>query len=201
MGYQVLLDILGAMFIGGILMLSLFQVNTNTVLNLGYYNTDFLLQQNLLMLVRQIESDLKRIGYSQNIGIINSTRDAIITADTATITMVGDFDNSGSVDTVKYFIGPLSELSASINPRDRILYRQEGNNPAQKIFFGITVFDLTYFDPFGTEIPAPIPRAETGAVASIQISVRAESGDAYDSKYADVYWRQIRLSARNLNNR
>ena len=201
MGYSTILDIIGSMFIGGILMLSLFQVNYNTIVNMGYYNTDFLLQSGLMNLVQVIERDMRRIGYSQTVGVINSTYDAIIQADTSSITIVGDVDNSGTVDTVKYYLGPTGEMAVTVNPRDRYLYRQVNGGTPQKIFFGVTIFSLVYYDPFNGVIPSPLPRAETGRISSIQISLQVESGDAYDLKYADVYWRQIRLSSKNLNNR
>ncbi len=201
MGYTTILDIIGAMFIGGILMLSLFQVNYNTIVNMGYYNTDYLLQAGLLSLVEVIERDMRRIGYSQTVGVINSTNDAIIQADTSSITIVGDVDNSGSVDTIKYYLGATGEMAVTINPRDRFIYRQVNGGTPQKVFFGVTIFSLVYFDSFSARLSAPVPRAETGRIASLQISIQVESGDAFDQKYADIYWRQIRLSSKNLNNR
>lgn len=201
MGFSTFLDILGSMFIGGILMLSLFQVNTNVITNLGYYTSDFGLQVGLLDLVQVIENDLKRTGYSKTVGEIKFTKDAIIEADSASIKIVGDVDADSTLDTVRYYVGPTSEMSNTTNPRDRILYRRINNQTPFLLATGITVFDLMYFDSFNDTLTTPIPRAETGSVVSIQVSLRVESPDAYNNTYADVYWRQIRLAARNLNNR
>ncbi len=215
MGYTVLLDILGALFVGGILLLSMQQISTNTVNNLQYFTQDYIMQRSLLQLVTQLERDFKRIGYTTNSSLIQSTAEAITQANDTSITIVGDFDDSGTVQSVQYYLGTIGELAATKNPRDRILYRKVGALPAQKINYNVTLFHLDYYDSFDAVIATPIPTSSTGSIASIMISIKLESWDSYKTstdydkrylgydttKYAEVYWRQVRVSAKNLKNR
>ena len=215
MGYTVLLDILGAMFVAGILILSMQQINNNTILNLGYYTQDYIMQRSLLQLVTQLERDLKRIGYTTNSELIQSTADAITQANDTSITIVGDFDDSGTVQSIQYYIGPIGELSGTKNPRDRILYRKVGSATPLKINYNVTYFHFDYYDSFDAAISSPVATSATGSIASIMLSIKLESWDSYKTstdydkrylgydttKYAEVYWRQVRVSAKNLKNR
>ena len=98
-----------------------------------------------------------------------------------------------------YYIGPPSELRDTPNPRDRYLYRLLNNEPPVSTNMGITQFDLKYFDVFNNEIPSPV--TVPGEIHTIQINITVEDPAAYDEKYNTVFWRQIRLAARNLRNR
>lgn len=201
MGYSVLLDILGSMFIGGIFLLTLMTTNNNTVTNMHFYNTDFLLQLSLLDVINTVETDLKRIGFTTNPGLVTGTVEAVIQADSTSLTIRGDVDADSTIDTIRYFVSTTAALEHTTNPRDRIIYRQKNSEDPFIINTNCTIFSFVYYDSFGVPIPFPIPRAETGRVAMIQISIKIESPDKYNEDYANVYWRQIRLSARNLNNR
>ena len=168
-----------------------------------------------MQLVGQIERDFKRIGYTTNSALIPSTADAITQASDTCITIVGDFNNDGSVETVKYYIGAVSELANTRNPRDRILYRQENSGTPFKLNFTVTYLHFDYYDYADAIISTPVPTANTGSIATIQISLRLESPDSYKtstdydkrylgadtSKYSEVYWRQLRVTAKNLKNR
>jgi hypothetical protein len=215
MGYSVILDILGAIFIGGMLLLSLQQINANTITNLGYFNEDYIMQKNLLDLVYQLERDFKRIGYTTNSELIQSTADAITQANDTSITIVGDYVDDGTVQAVKYYVGPVSELLSTPNPRDRILYRKVGSATPLKINFNVTYFHFDYYDSFDAAISSPVPTASTGSIATIMISIRMESPESYKTstdydkrylgsdtaKYSEIYWRQVRVTAKNLKNR
>jgi type II secretory pathway component PulJ len=207
MGFNTLLDILGAMFIGGILMLSLFQVNTSVIINNGYYTTDTALQEGMLNLVQLIQRDLRRMGYSQTPGFFTDAKSAITQADTSTFTMIGDVDNNGTIDTVTYSVGATNQMTSGSNPNDRFLYRKVNSGTPNVVFLGVTVFNFVYYDLNGAKLATPIPASETGGIKSIQVSIQAQSSTSYrdayskDSSYANVYWRQLRLSSKNLNNR
>ncbi len=211
MGYTVLLDIIGALFVAGILILSLQQINANTAINMQFYTEDYIMQRNLLELVSLIERDFKRIGYTVDSELIKSAAEAITQANDTSITIVGDFDDSGTVQPIMYYIGKTSEMSSTKNPDDRILYRKVGTSPAIKINYNVTYFHLDYFDSFNDPIATPVPASSTGSIASIMISLKLESTDSYktsidytgsdSAKYSEIYWRQVRVSAKNLKNR
>lgn len=201
MGTATIIDIIGAMLIGGILMVSLHTVNQNVLTNLYYYNSDIINQGNLVSVVDLIERDIKRLGYSSNPALLPTPAQSILVADTSRIKFVGDLDNNGVLDTITYSLGPLSDLQTTPNPRDRVLYRRI--DPGAKITRnnGVTEFSLLFFDALADTLPLPLPASQTGRIAAIQISVRVESAESIDKEYALAFWRQIRVSARNLKNR
>ncbi|MEJ2618221.1 MAG: hypothetical protein P8Z35_24910 [Ignavibacteriaceae bacterium] len=47
----------------------------------------------------------------------------------------------------------------------------------------------------------PFPITSPGAITSMEINIAVENTAGYDNKYSSVFWRQIRLAARNLKNR
>ncbi|NUN08265.1 MAG: hypothetical protein HUU54_03735 [Ignavibacteriaceae bacterium] len=201
MGTQVLLDIMGSMFIGGVLILTLQRVNQETVAQFYYYSSDFILQRSLIDMVEILENDLKRIGYTANPMLIPTPTEAIRAADTSSIRFVGDVDADGTVDTINYSISATSAVANTKNPRDRILYKRINSGSQFIISANVTRFRFDYFNALGQSIATPIPSNETGEIATIQLSVEVESPDAFDDNYAQAYWRQVRLAAKNLRNR
>lgn len=201
MGTQVLLDIMGSMFIGGVLILTLQRVNQETVAQFYYYSSDFILQRSLIDMVEILENDLKRVGYTANPMLIPTPTEAIRAADTSSIRFVGDVDANGTIDTIQYSISTTSALANTKNPRDRILYKRINSGSQFIISANVTRFRFDYFNALGQSISTPIPSYETGEIATIQLSVEVESPDAFEENYAQAYWRQVRLAAKNLRNR
>ncbi len=200
MGYSTLLDILGSMFIGGVLLLTLNQVNQNTVTNAQFYSGDMLMQRDLLQIVEIVESDFKRIGYTANPALIPTPTDAILAADSSSFRFKGDVNADGNLDSLEYYLGSTYELRETQNPRDRFLYRKWNTDNPMRIA-RVTQFLLKYYNALGDSIDLPILPTETGEISLIQISVQIESPEEINSEYAKVYWRQVRLAAKNLRNR
>jgi DMSO/TMAO reductase YedYZ molybdopterin-dependent catalytic subunit len=98
-----------------------------------------------------------------------------------------------------YFLGPVSELNGTPNPRDRLLYRKINNEIPKEVNLGVTQFHITYFNTLAKEIPNPITSPEE--IYTLQIDIKVENPAAYDNKYSNAFWRQMRLAARNVRNR
>ena len=79
------------------------------------------------------------------------------------------------------------------------MYRVVNNEKPVKVNLGVTQFDLVYYNVDKEIIPIPV--TVLGEIYTIQISVAVEDIEAYDQKYSQVFWRQIRLVAKNLKNR
>lgn len=199
MGYSVILDILGSIVISGMLMLILLRLNDATIENTYTSSGDLTVQQNLTTVVQIIEHDFRKIGYCADWENIPDPTKAILYADEHHIKFLTDENNDKTVDIMDYYIGPTSELKDTPNPRDRFLYRLLNNEPPVSTNMGVTQFDLKYFDVFNNEISTPV--AVPGEIHTIQINITVEDPAAYDDKYNTVFWRQIRLAARNLRNR
>lgn len=200
MGFNTVLDIVGSIMVGGLILLILFRLNTSATANLYNNNSEANVQMSMISVAEVLESDFRKIGYCKDWIKIPDPTKAILLADTSSIKFLTDLNNSGNVDTLYYYIGPTSELSNTPNPRDRLLYRVVNSSAPKSSNVGITRFKLTYFDSFGNEI-TKMPVTPTGKIQKIQIDLQIENAEAFDSVYTVSYWRQIKLSARNLQNR
>jgi hypothetical protein len=123
---------------------------------------------------------------------------AILYADSSYIKFVADDDKNGTLDTISYYLGPISELSETPNPNDRLLYRKV-NNKILSANLGITIFKMEFFDVLGVKLSPPLT-VPTG-IASMKVDVKCENSSAQDEKYRYSFWRQVRLASRNLYNR
>jgi hypothetical protein len=206
MGNTTLLDILGSTIVAGILFLTALRLNANAVENSTAYYANYLLQSNLVNLVCLVEDDFKRIGYCKNASLIPDPAYAIIRADSSTFGFLTDNGNASKVDTIEYTIGPTSELSVTPNPRDRYLYRKLNNKAPDKWNLGVTVFKFKYYS-YDSELPLAYGTFQPSQAGLIDLSVQLESPAPMKQDYMQdttqyqVFWRQIRLSSKNLRYR
>jgi hypothetical protein len=222
MGTAVIIDILGSMVIGGILLLILFQMNDNATQNTYNFTGELAVQQNLVTTVEVLEYDFRKIGYCEDPQALpNPEENAILLADTNRIRFLTDvmeppYNNphgDGTLDIIEYRLGPATELSGTQNPNDKILYRIV-NGVSKGVNLGITEFKIKYFmdksngkggTTLGEIKPAswPItytPGTPTG-ITALEIDIKVENTAAYDAgqnPYRSAFWRQIRLSSRNI---
>ena len=198
MGFASIIDTLGSIAIGGFLMLTLFRMNSASAENTYHYTGELTVQENMVSIVKLLEHDFRKIGYCEDPTKITPSR-AITFADTSDITFLTDVDFDGIVDEVRYHLGPKSELTDTPNPDDRMLYRSVNGNPVAANL-GVTRFYITYYGYVGTPLETPITHAPTGII-TMQIDIRVENTAAFGNEYRYAYWRQVRLSSRNLYNR
>jgi len=200
MGYTTILDIIGAMVIGGILLLTLFRINDNTVQNFFYYNADFILQRDLVDIIMIVEGDLRRIGYCADPDNLIPPNRTILRADSNAIAFVTDLHKTGIFDTVEYRTGTPSDLTSTPNPRDIPLYRIINNATQSRSVTGVvTEFNLVYFSALGDTLPFPI--VNPGQIATMELSIKVENAAAINQNFSNAYWRQVRLASKNLNSR
>jgi len=200
MGFTTLIDIIGAMVIGGILLITLFRIQDSAISSFFFYNSDLILQSDLVSIVSVVERDFKRIGYCEKPEKIPDPTKAILSASTNSISFLTDILSSGNIDTITYILGPKSELASSSNPNDRFLYRVVNSTPLKSSMLGIvTEFELIFFNSLRDSISSPV--AIPGEIESMQLSIKVENQEAYASEYSDAYWRQVRLASRNLRSR
>ena len=205
MGFSTIIDIVGSIIIGGTLMLILWRLNDAATENTYNYSGELSLQQNLATVAMVIEYDFRKIGYCADWNKIPDPTKSIVLADSNKIKFLTDVatpsdpEGDGIVDTMYYYLGPASELTATENPRDRMLYRVVNSETPIGSNMGVTQFKMVYFNALGDTIGFPI--TVPGEIASMEINVTVENTAAYDQKYSSAFWRQIRLVARNLRNR
>ena len=200
MGFSTIIDIIGSVFVGGLLLIILFRLNNSATSTLYNNNSELNVQLAMVSVVEVLESDFRKIGYCKDWKKIPNPRKAILYAGSNSIKFLSDINNDGIVDSVYYYVGPTSALSNTPNKRDRLLYRVVNKDVPKSSNVGITKFSLKYFDALGNTInqnPVTLP----ALISSIQIDIQVENSEAWDSVYVVAFWRQIRLTAKNLSKR
>lgn len=199
MGFSTLLDILASMIIGGILLTTTWRLSDATTEKTYNGSGELILQQNLVTIALILENDFRKIGFCEDWNKLPDPSKAIISADLSSLKFLTDTNTDGELDSIRYYLGPTSELSNTPNPRDRMLYRVVNDEVPGGSNLGITQFYMVYYDALGDTIPLPI--TFTGEIASIEINISVENVAAYDTSYSTAYWKQMRMVARNLRNR
>jgi hypothetical protein len=199
MGVNVILDILGSMVIGSILMLSIFRVSNASTEDLYRGTGNLTAQTNLATVVQILENDFRKIGYCSDWTQIPIPTEAILYADSCSLRYLTDVDNNGLIDTMYYYMDYSTDIPETPNPRDRFLYRVVNNETPVGVNLGLTQFNMEFYNALGTKLNFPI--ADPREIYSMQIDISVEDVAAYDEKYQTVFWRQIRMAARNLFNR
>lgn len=204
MGFSTLLDILGSVIVGGLLLLILFRLNDATVENNYVYGGEAIAQSNLVEVVQLVEHDFRKIGYCRDWEQIPDPSKSILVANQNSIQFLTDENNDGNLDTISYYLGSVDELSNTPNPNDKMLYRVLNNSQPQGANLGVTQFDLFYFDAMGTKLTFPI--TVPSEIYTMQINIKVEDVYGYDrkhdeEKFSSAFWRQVRLASRNLKNR
>lgn len=199
MGYTTILDILASIIIGGILITIVLRLSDSSAEKTHNYSGELSLQQNLVTLAKIIEYDFRKMGYCAKWENFPDPTKSIAKADTSSIKFYADIDGNGLMDSIRYYLGPSSELIGTPNPRDRILYRVLNTEVPSGSNLGVTEFNFVFFDTFGDTLDFPI--TDPTRIHSYEINVKVENVFAYDEKYSSAFWKQIRLASRNLKNR
>lgn len=201
-----LLDIIMAMFIGSVLLLSIFNANFLMYEHSTVLNGDVLVQELLIQTAQIVEGEFRNMG----VGVKEEQATVLMALDTAII-FLSDVDRNGTPDTIRYFLGPTSELSQTQNSMDRFLHRKLNNNPTQSIGI-VTQFRLRYFShgQIDTLVP-PVSNSDLKMIKIVEISLEVQNPYALyrdprdikpgerDALYSSSYWRQTRLASQNFN--
>jgi len=199
MGFSTIIDIMGSMIIGGILLTITLRLNDSATGKTYNNSAELALQENMATVAQIVETDFRKIGYCADWNKFPDPSKAVVYADENSIKFLTDIDYDTNMDSIRFYLGPTSELLSTPNPRDRILYRVENNETPIPSNLGVTQFRLVYFDALGDTLSPPI--TSPGLITSVEINLTVESVAAYDTAYSSAFWRQIRLVARNLKNR
>jgi hypothetical protein len=212
MGTSTIIDIITSAVVAGLLLLIALRLNAQANESTSVYNGSVILQQNIVTLVAWIEHDFRQIGYCRDWTKIRRTSDAFRKADSSDITFWTDVNNLGNKDSIRWYIGPVTDniVNQTPNPRDRLIYRVVNNGTPKGWNLGVTQFRLRYFRYNRTLLPTPVTNPDE--IYEVEISISCESPYKFseqwrssqggsDSADFQVFWRQLRLAARNLTSR
>jgi hypothetical protein len=187
-----IIDVMGSIIIGGIILLMLLSFNSGLMEGSAVQTFHSIVQSNLASLSDIVEYDFRKMGY--RVGTVFDS--AIVYADKDQIVMKGDIDNDGTVDQVSYTFDT-KKKSGHVNPRSRILYRQVNNGPVQSINIGLTRFQLAYYDTLDLLIKKANPVADTKTIRAIRLEMTLESTSPYDTTYSGATWERT-IAPKNL---
>ncbi len=211
MGTSSIIDIITSAVLAGLLLLIALRLNAQANETTEVYNGSVILQENITTLVGWIEHDFRRIGYCKDFTKIPVASVAFRKADTSDITFWTDINNRGVVDSIRWHIGPTNDsiVKYTENPRDRLIYRDTNGHASVGWNLGVTQFKIVYLDYDGHTLTTPV--ANPTQIYELQISVTCESPYVMKEQYRStksgdstdfqVFWRQLRLAARNLKDR
>jgi hypothetical protein len=198
MGFSTLLDILGSMIIGGILIMNLLNLSGNAKEFESHTANDKNLQMEVVITANHLEWYFNKIGYLTDSQPMDSNSIAI--AEWGSITFLSDIQgNDGVPETITFYVGSTDEMLSTPNPRDRILYRVINGGTPYMVSNNITEFKLGYFDTFRDSIPAPVSNAMLNAISFISISLKVEDPTAYSEDYNEAYWKRLMVTTKKLD--
>jgi hypothetical protein len=186
-----MIDYLGSMLIGGVVILMMISFNGNVIESSGLQTFKTGVQGNLTTVTDILENDFRKMGY--RIPVL--TDSAIVYADTTTLKFRGDINNDGTIDTVTYFIDTAG-ARLTTNPKDSVLFRQVNRGGATAMFVGMISFKMRYYNSSDSLIPGNRIFA-TSKIKSILVSMNMQSKDPYDTVYVGAYWER-KIRPRNL---
>jgi len=147
----VILDLIASMVVRGAIIYIVITMNIQ-LHELMYEKAQYaIVKQNTATIGDILRNDLRFIGYN-----VTGTAFTIIGSDK--VRFLGGIDNNGVADSIYYYVGSTSEMSATPNPDDRIMYRKLNSAVAAQIGHGVVTFSLKYYDINGivTSNPALI---------------------------------------------
>jgi hypothetical protein len=212
-----MLDIIGSMIIGGIILLIVLNANQVATEHAAVYSGDILVQEMLISITQVLEGEFRNMGFK-----VHDEALVIQTADSNHIRfLVGD-PNGAGIDTIGYFvIVPESVAVAdeyvkdTQNELDRFLYRRVNSGTPSAVGI-VTTFNLSYYalisedDHRLQKLSFPISEDNQRRIAAVEIELEVQNPyalfkrkddptfDERNALYSSSMWRQTRLTSQNL---
>jgi hypothetical protein len=194
-----ILDILVSFVIGGIMLMIILTANDIAAENHAVYNGDMLVQEMLVSTAQALEGELRNMGFG-----VAETVATIVEADTASISFLSDVDHSGTVDTIRYYTGPTSELSGTQNEADRLLHRRVNGGTISAIGT-VTIFTLNYITQDGEVLARPVDNTRLSEIYTVEVTMEVQNpyaplnplGDNPQALFSSSLWQQTRLASQN----
>ena len=205
---SVMLDVIFSMIMGGMLLLNILRAQDLVYENSSTYQGDVLVQEMLITQVQYVEGELRNMGYGLAQGI-----PAILAAGDSSVTFLMDMGRNGTIDTLTYSLGPVSELSRTQNEMDRYLRRtitMPGVGTDQSNAGVVTYFHLRYLEATLDTLATPVSVADLPRISEIEVSMEVQNPYALyrpqgmvatgerNALYSTSYWQQTRLASQNF---
>jgi len=179
-----LLDVIGSSIIGGIMYLLLFQVNSQISMTSIEILQSTFSSRNTVDAVTVLEYDLNKLGY-------RVAGDFITAAEENKIEFWSDIKNEDSTVKVLYFLGDSTEVSGTINPNDRPLYRRVADGDTQMVSV-VRDFKITYLDSAYNKISYASLNNQTNRnkISGTRVYLRIESSEPSEGIYPYIEFKR-----------
>lgn len=186
-------DYIGSVIVGGMIIVIVLTLNSNIVNSSFQRNLDLVSQEAAVNLTSILETDLKRAGFF-HVG------QPFMAASSKTMTFMGDVNDDGVADLVKYLLGDSTEFKQTKNPSDRPLYRFVGSSDSLNVASGLVSFSFVYLDSVGSALPYDSLGASRvlARIRMIRINLRIEPTEPIDSTFIPVELRRL-ISPKNIS--
>lgn len=171
-----IVDIVGAMIIRGAIVLAMLNINLSLHNALYSKTAQSVVAQNLLVVSDIVRSDLRLAAF-------NVAGSVFTQADTSQVIFKGDIDNSGTAETINFYLGGSTTVNGKTHWK---LYRVVDSGTPLVVGTDIITFKLTYYDAAGNVT------AVLNNIRSIKVSIAIESNVSFQGWYPMSSWeRQI----------
>ena len=187
---NVLIDLLGSSFVGGMVLLLILKLNIYGSNQRFSSDSELQLQQNAKTQAEILNYDLRKIGYG-----CDST--SIIIANEDKVSYYADMDRDGTVDVVTYFVDK-NGASATTNPNDIVLCRAVNSDTLSGPSLGLKKIKFSYLDSQGTTTTVLSDIKYIKAELWVETIEPVESLFTSDENpYPFTYW-EMTISPRNI---
>ncbi len=198
-----ILDYISSILMGGMLTLNVLTVNEIANETYSVYQGDMSVQEMLVTSVQVMEGEFRNMGF----GVPENER-TVLDADTSSVTFLTDLNRDGApLDTVRYFLGSIDELSYTQNVLDRYVYRTVNGVNGLKVGV-VTTFRFRYLARGGEELALPVPADRLSEIHEVEITMEVQNPYAIynvdqtttgneSALFSSSYWQQTRLASQN----
>jgi hypothetical protein len=196
-----IMDIMISFIIGGILLMIILTANDIAAENHMVYNGDMLVQEMLVSTVGVLEGEFRNMGFG-----VDESEPTIVAADSGSISFLSDLDRNDATppDTIRYYVGPTSELLGTQNDKDRLLHRRVNGGTISAIG-AVTIFDLSYLTQIGDLLPRPVPFHRLSEIHTVEVTIEVQNpyaplnpmGNNPQALFSSSLWQQTRLASQN----
>ncbi len=180
-----ILDLLGASFVGGIVLLMMVNIYIYSSQKRFASNADLRLQQNAKTLAEIVNNDLRKVGYKYE-------GTAIAIAQPTEFSFYGDIDSNGTSDQITYLVSDSTKAVGTQNPHDIVLYRVVNGDTSKGPSLGLTKLNFSYRNAAG------YLTSVLDSIKYINIEMWIETTEPVDDKYPFTYW-EMNINPRNIN--
>jgi len=168
------LGMVTSFIVGGILLLSILQLDARVLNNTHNSTFDIVAKNNMVGLSSVISFDMRKVGYG-------TSDEAFLTAASNELSFQGDIDNDGTVDTVTWTYDTTAAVSGTKNPGDYELTRTV-NGSSMDMSAVITGLTWTYFDSTGNETHV------LSYIQSLKVELICQSPEMVNGDYTQSAW-------------